>query len=155
MYNYKSLEAFIEKVNKEAEIAAQKVYDSYQDEFKRRVKAQIKDNDIVCHVMGSTSIYNPVTKRDEIGEKLGDVLGLTQYWRDNTSAGLSLPYKFSKHRDLTYEIEQQIKQFYKDAGVKFTLSAEKELNKMGLVSLYTVHNRFFQGQEVTKEIIKL
>lgn len=94
-YNYKSVESFIKKVNKEAEEAAQKVFDKYNNEFLKRVQNQIKENDTVWIGMGTASIEN--MHAEEVGEKLKVVIGQSQYWRENISAGLSLPYKFNKH----------------------------------------------------------
>lgn len=96
MYNYKSIENFIEKVNKEAEEAAQKVYDKYNDELLERIQAQIKKDDVVWNSMGTAIINN--SKGNEVGENLATVLGQSQYWSDNISAGFSLPYNFTKSK---------------------------------------------------------
>lgn len=98
MYNHTSLQKFIDKVNEEAEKAAQEVYDKYSAEFLRRVQAQIKDNDVVWVGMGTASIDNPVTEREDIGENLCTLLGQSQYWSDTISAGFPLPYNFTKHK---------------------------------------------------------
>lgn len=55
MYNHKLISDFIEKVNKEAEAAAQKVFDRYQPEFEKRVLSQMRNGDYLYIAMGSAS----------------------------------------------------------------------------------------------------
>lgn len=93
-YNYKSIEAFLEKVNKEAEEAAQRVFDKYEAEFLQRVQAQLKEGDIVYHGMGVCTIANLATG-EEHGKNLSDLLGEYQYHKI-TNVGMNLPYKFTK-----------------------------------------------------------
>lgn len=47
MYNGKQIQAFIDKVNKEASEAAQKVYDKYRPELIRMIQAQLHADDCV------------------------------------------------------------------------------------------------------------
>ena len=100
MYNYKSIQTFIDKVQAEAELEAQKVYDKYNDELIKRIQAQIKKDDIVWCGMGTASIDNKITERENIGDKLCDVLSSLQYWNRNIDAGFSLPYNFTKTKIL-------------------------------------------------------
>lgn len=94
MYNSKSIIDFINKVNKEAEEQAQKVYDKYNEELLRRIQNQLKEGDIVWAGNGCASIENK--SGDDIGENLANVLGDIQYWNRNVDAGFNLPYKFNK-----------------------------------------------------------
>lgn len=54
MYNAKAIADFINKVNEEAEKAAEQVFKKYEAEFKRRVLAQMKEGDRLCLVNGSS-----------------------------------------------------------------------------------------------------
>jgi len=65
MYNAKQIEAFIDKVNKEATEAAQKVYDKYNAELIERIQSQIKDSDTI-HIgrFGVTIITGYSISRD-------------------------------------------------------------------------------------------
>lgn len=88
MYNAKSLADFIDKVNKEAEEAAQKVFDKYNTEFNYRIQAQLKTGDRVNAGMGFVSISNK--KGEQVGEKLSDTLTRCEYWGENIRAGLTI-----------------------------------------------------------------
>ena len=54
MYNTKSIEEFIEKVNKEAEAAAQLVFDKYEAEFKQKVEEELQAGTELYLSMGSS-----------------------------------------------------------------------------------------------------
>lgn len=88
MYNASQIEEFIKKVNKEAEQAAQKVFDSYDKEFNRRIEAQLKKGDRIFAGMGLVSIEN--SKGEYVGKKLSEVLTQTEYWGKNIKSGLSV-----------------------------------------------------------------
>lgn len=93
-YNYKSIEEFLNRVDKEAAKAAQSVYDKYESEFLKRVQAQLKDGDTVYHAMGACTINNLATGTEH-GRNLSDLLGLYQFHKvDNV--GMTLPHKFDK-----------------------------------------------------------
>mgnify|MGYP001561621464 FL=1 len=66
MYNAKHLEEYIEKINKEAEAAASAVFDKHLPEFRRKVLAQMKDNDKLYLVNGSAYFKG---RGDRVGEK--------------------------------------------------------------------------------------
>lgn len=104
-YNYKYIEAFLNKVNKEAEQAAQAVFEKYEAEFLKKVQAQLMPNDIVWHGMGACVIqkqsYADSNKcnvvSSEVGKNLSDILGEYQYFKI-THVGMTLPYKFNKYK---------------------------------------------------------
>jgi hypothetical protein len=87
MYNHTSISEFIHKISKEAEKAAQDIFDKHNAELERRVKAQIKTGDKFVIGMGTAFIMN--SKGEYVGEKLGDVLSRTAYCEDVT-AGFNL-----------------------------------------------------------------
>lgn len=88
MYNPTSLETFISKVNDEAEKAAQKVFNSYQKEFEKRVLNQLQKGDVLYVGMGTASLDS------EKGEKFCGVVGSIQYLEQRAS--FSLEYKTVK-----------------------------------------------------------
>jgi len=92
MYNSTSIDLFINKVNKEAEQAAQAVYDKYQTEFEQRLKAQIKTGDTIFSGMGAAFIKN--SKGEYVGEKLSAVICANEY--NSLAVGLFTPDKLSK-----------------------------------------------------------
>jgi uncharacterized protein (DUF305 family) len=55
-YNAETIEKFIKMVNKEAQEAAQKVFNKYQEEFDRRVLAQMIEGHTLIVAMGSAVI---------------------------------------------------------------------------------------------------
>jgi hypothetical protein len=73
MYNHIHIEKFIKKVNKEANEAAQAVFDKHLPELERMIKAQMNKGDKLFSGMGMC------TFRSEKGEKLQEVLTGTQY----------------------------------------------------------------------------
>lgn len=101
-YNYKSIEEFLNKVDKEAAEAAQAVYDKYEPEFLKRVQSQLKENDVVFHANGTCTIQKKehaennkdVVVTKEVGLNLSDILGQYQY--NKVEAGMTLSYKFDK-----------------------------------------------------------
>jgi hypothetical protein len=92
MYNHKSVQSFIDKVNKEAEEAAQKVYDKYNPELLQRIQNQIKEGDTFWVGMGVANLEN------KDGNNVGEELALTvgSYWQNDLNCGFSLPSKFNK-----------------------------------------------------------
>lgn len=94
-YNYKQVQTFIDKVNAEAQAEAQKVYDKYNKELIKRIQAQLKEGDTAFAGMGTGVIYN--SKDEEVGEKLGNILGALQY-TPNLTIGFDLPTKFNKEK---------------------------------------------------------
>lgn len=64
-------------VHKEANEAAQRIYDKYQPELERRILAQLKSGNKLTIGMGSATIKNE--KGEYIAEELADVLARTQY----------------------------------------------------------------------------
>lgn len=77
MYNHKHIATFIEKVNKEAEAAAQSVYDKYLNELEHMIINQLREGDSVTLGMGVCSLKN--YKGEEIAEDLRNVINSTQY----------------------------------------------------------------------------
>lgn len=65
MYNAKQLQEFIDKVNKEAEEAANKVFKKYDAEFKRKVEAQLNKGEKLYLVNGSGYIKGRGDRVDE------------------------------------------------------------------------------------------
>lgn len=94
MYNANQIESFIDKVNKEAEAAAQKVYDKYQKEFETRLMSQIKTGDCIYAGMGTVFIQNRFGSY--VGEKLANVLLSNEY--NSLSVGLSTPSELKKFK---------------------------------------------------------
>jgi hypothetical protein len=78
MYNTKDIEKFMDKVHKEANEAAQKVYDKYTDELIRRIQNQLFHEDKLHIGMGSASISR---KQSEgfFGEPFAGAIARTQY----------------------------------------------------------------------------
>ena len=96
MYNDKAVQIFIYKVKEEAEEAAQRVYDKYNDELLTRIQNQIKEGDVFYVGMGVASLENK--NGNDIGEKLSNVVG--GYWNNDLSCGFTLPSKFNKTKVL-------------------------------------------------------
>jgi len=57
-YNSKHIEGFIKRVNQEAEEAAQKVFDKYQQQLDEMIVNQMVKGDELEIVMGSAIIHN-------------------------------------------------------------------------------------------------
>lgn len=74
------IKQFIDKVNNEAEAAAQKVFDSYQDEFETLLTKQKLKGKVLIQAMGS-ALYNNVEFEDltEAGEKFLTEVAQAQY----------------------------------------------------------------------------
>lgn len=53
MYNTKKVNAFIEKINEEAEQAAQKIFDKYENDFKNLVESELKKGQSLITSMGT------------------------------------------------------------------------------------------------------
>lgn len=80
-YNHIQLEKFVEKVNEEAEKAAQAVFDKYEAEFIHRVKSQLLNGDRICASMGTAYFANK-----ELDSKILDVFAQsTQYTKQRAS----------------------------------------------------------------------
>ena len=94
MYNHKSVQTFIDKVNKEAEEAAQKIYDKYNPELLQRIQNQLGEGTTVWTGMGTANVVNK--HGEDIAEELSCLMGQTQYWSTNVSAGFNLPNNFNK-----------------------------------------------------------
>ena len=80
MHNSKLVQDFIDKVNKEAEEAAQKVFDKYDADFVKLVTGQIKTGESLYLVNGGR--YFKKTEREfetEAQEEFGDVVCQIQY----------------------------------------------------------------------------
>lgn len=56
MYSAKKVQKLIDKANKEAEKAAQNVYDKYQKELNLLIKTELQKDDIIYTGMGSASL---------------------------------------------------------------------------------------------------
>lgn len=66
MYNNTHIKKFIERVNKEAESAANEVFRFYEEEFKKMVEAQLGKGDELYLVNGMGFIKG---RGDRVGEK--------------------------------------------------------------------------------------
>ena len=77
MYNSKVIDYFLEKVNKEAEQAAQKVFDSYESQFKTKVLNQMRSGDKLNLSMGS-GYMNKDTVNDEFITSVANIQYMEQ-----------------------------------------------------------------------------
>lgn len=82
MHNSHTIESFIEKVSKEANAAAQKVFDQYQSELEQRIRNQMKKGEKITVCMGSC--YSSITNANEDFLK---TLSDTQYRKKYLDAG--------------------------------------------------------------------
>jgi hypothetical protein len=98
MYQTKHLEAFFKKVHEEASAAAQAVYDKYQEEALRRVKAQLHKDDFLWMSMGSGGIdrYKGTLQEIEVGEEFFNVVLEHVNTTEHLEAGLFLPDEIKK-----------------------------------------------------------
>lgn len=94
MHNSKLINDFIEKVNKEAEEAAQKVFDKYDKEFVKLVSNQLKPGETLCLANGSRYFKktDPLYETDA-QDKFGDAVAQIQYLKQR--AGFNT-YEFKK-----------------------------------------------------------
>ena len=98
MYQAKHLEAFIDKVHKEAAVAAQAVYDKYEAELLERIKAQLHPDHIVYMAMGSASIAHKnkaIELQHDHANAFKMELSCLQYW-DKVDAGFHTPHMMNK-----------------------------------------------------------
>lgn len=79
MYNPKYIEQFIDKVNEEAQKAAQAVFDKYQPELEKRISNQMVKGDKLYNGMGTCFIERKGENIYHIGEEFCKVLQRTQY----------------------------------------------------------------------------
>lgn len=79
MYNHIELESFIDKVTKEADEAAQAIFDKYTPELERRIKAQMKKGHTIVFGMGTAAISPSRDLPYNYAEKFLHVLTSTQY----------------------------------------------------------------------------
>lgn len=87
MYNSAHIEKFIEKVNAEANKAAQDVFDKHNDELIRMIKNQLRPGDTISCGMGVVSL---VRKGEVVFDnKFANALSGTQYGLE-TDANFSL-----------------------------------------------------------------
>lgn len=96
MANTKHLEAFIDKMIKEANEAAQKVYDSYEPELIKKIQALLHEKHVMTSGMGLTSIENIETK-SYVLEGLAQELNRLNYPGSLSNAAPMLPFKITKH----------------------------------------------------------
>lgn len=87
MYNAKPIEDFIRKVEKEAEAAAQKVFDAYEQELIQKIKNQMQVGDDLI-VGNGTATFRDDKDR---GNRFLTVVAMTQYQCRNWGAGFCLP----------------------------------------------------------------
>jgi hypothetical protein len=88
MYQTKHLQAFIDKVHKEAEAAEQSVYDKHTPELIRRIQAQIRDGDTLFIANGTATFGHGMN--DNFAKLVSEAGQLY------TSASFSVPYKITK-----------------------------------------------------------
>lgn len=93
MYNPKPIESFIDKVTKEAETAAQEIFDKYTPELIEKIKNQMQDNDKIYVSMGCAGFANDKPYWG-YGEKFLKEVSDTQY--PSLTAGFNLPDTISK-----------------------------------------------------------
>lgn len=101
MYKYKAIENFIDKVNKEAAEAANKVYQKYEPQLVKMIQQQLHPYDELYIGMGSVSI----DRKGEVMERFYDVKSNftrpivdTQYQPDKYSIGFVLPSLITKEK---------------------------------------------------------
>ena len=90
-YRADHIEKFIEKVQAEAELAAQAIFDKHNDKLQEMINNQVLPGHTLSVGMGAASIH--VKGRDlpyNYAERFSRVVGGTQYWKENVRAGFSL-----------------------------------------------------------------
>lgn len=95
MYNIKDMEIFISKVHKEADVAAQKVYDKYTPELIRRIQKQLFEKDELFIAMGTAGIKREGSD-NFFGDNLSELASRTQYCEE-LSANFVLPQYIYKN----------------------------------------------------------
>lgn len=95
MYNIKDLETFVSKVHKEADEAAQKIYDKYTPELIERIQKQLFKNDELFIAMG-TAVISREGNDKFFGDKLSELASRTQYCEELT-ANFALPQYIYKN----------------------------------------------------------
>lgn len=78
-YSHKRIQAFIEKVDKEAAKAAQAIYDKRQSDLERLIKDQLKEGDEFLIGMGTAGVRNGKEYLDK-AEEFSRLLSGTAYW---------------------------------------------------------------------------
>lgn len=89
MRNGKQLQAFIDKVTKEANEAAQSVFDKYQEELNRRIYAQLKDGDWLVVGNGTAFIKDKNGEYVHADNSLVHSICSLQYRNENLTASFS------------------------------------------------------------------
>lgn len=99
MYKGKRIARFIDKVNKEAAAAAQKVYDKYEPELLRMIQGQLHPDDVLTVGMGTASIdRNGKDIETFYGQRRDFIspIAQTQYANEDHIANFNLPYTITK-----------------------------------------------------------
>lgn len=90
-YRANHIEAFINKVKKEAEEAAQAVFDKHNEKLQELVNNQVLPNQKLIVAMGAATIVQPDRELPYLyAEKFLGTIANTQYWSDNISAGFCI-----------------------------------------------------------------
>jgi hypothetical protein len=91
MYNSTQINDFCDKVHKEAEEAAQKVYDSYKEEMLQRIKNQLQEDDIL-HIGMGTACFD-----DDKGKGESFLIAIAEHTQNpHICAGFEIPDKIFK-----------------------------------------------------------
>lgn len=90
-HNAKSLEIFVQNAIKEANAAAQKVFDMYQMEFESRVLAQLNDGDKLSCGMGIASVTTAKGKDISYDNEFIKLLTQLQYPYQDLNASFDTP----------------------------------------------------------------
>lgn len=104
MYNSKSMEVFLKKVQTEAQEAVEEIYAKHQQEFERRIANQMHPTHIGYSGMGTSFFKNP--DDDYVGEKFSDLICEAEYYI-KIDGGFDLPSKFRREGDKLITIEPQ------------------------------------------------
>lgn len=88
MYRSARITDFINKVNEEAENAAQKVYDSHKDEFERLVKSEMKAGQTI-HVLNGAAVFGGRRNESDAMVRFADAVAYIQYTRQGAGFNFS------------------------------------------------------------------
>lgn len=117
-----------------------------KEEFTRiiipKIQKLLDNGDIIYSAMGRTFIDNYITGKEYIKEELASLISELE-WKDKLSL---LPYKMTKNKLLTKEIEDEINNLYRDKNPNKSIPE-------GCVDRYTTHIRWFRGEEINNNLI--
>lgn len=91
MYKGKRIEKFILKVTKEAEAAAQVIFDKNNDKLIAMIKEQLKPDDVLYLGMGTAALKNDKNDNKFFDSDLDDVLSANENSDYSVSSCFDLP----------------------------------------------------------------